>query len=106
MNQEDIQEIINQLREFSSEFNSWYPKYKSGRNKKIRDEAQRELEFIMYRVKRYFSEVNVFEILNPDSSLTGQAYFYDEFFMYRYFGRDVQEMIRNLEELKDQMGKA
>ena len=100
MNKEQWQELYNKLNDIHSKFLIANPLYLSGRNKKIRDKAQRDIEHILFIANEYISENwEAYELLTggPDNNDYSRAITYDEFVSQRYFGRDVPEYLEKIQ---------
>jgi len=101
MNKKELEEIIKRLKEYENSFDLAYPDYKNGRNKTIRDKAERDVSSVISQAKRYIYENDVFGIAGETEKSNGQIFREDEFFQWHYFSRDVAGLIKKLEEIKE-----
>jgi hypothetical protein len=99
MTKKEIEDIIRRLKEYENRFNLTYPDYKNGKNKGVRDKAERDLESLMHQVENYIYENDVFGIAGENGDGQGQIFREDEFFQRHHFSMDVAQLIRKLEEI-------
>lgn len=101
MNKKQWQELYNILDRTHSDFLLSYPIYKNGKNKKIRNEAERQMynaiNLADYHVKNNWE---VYELYTggPDVSDYGRAVIYDEFRRPSYFGEDMSKLLIQIRE--------
>ena len=94
MNKEEWQSLHNLLSNIYSDFHFAYLTYKNGKNKKIRSDAERQVENAIrladYHIRKNWES---FELLTGGKDATGyrRAIIYDEFVLPRYFGGDLSD---------------
>ena len=100
MTKKEIEDIIRRLKEFESRFNLTYPDFKNGKNKAIRDKAERDLDSLIKQVESYIYKHDIFIIAGETGNDMGQVFIEDEFFQWHHFSRDVEQLINKLEEIR------
>ncbi|RWX03380.1 hypothetical protein [Flavobacterium cerinum] len=99
MTKDDWQKLKKTLSDYRSEFSDEYDKAKGGKNKQIRNNADRNVENIIYRTFSHIKKDNeTFELLiNSDDPIV-RAETYNDFEKPHYFGRDLLEYINRIDE--------
>jgi hypothetical protein len=97
MTKEQWQSLYNILYRIHSDFLIAYPTYKNGKNKKIRSDAERDVDNAI-RLADYHIRGNwdAFKLLTggENSSDFGRAIIHDEFLLPRYFGGDMGDLLK------------
>lgn len=101
MNKTDLQKHYSVLTEIHDSFILNDMQNKEGMNKKIRDKALKELEYLLQRFERYvFDNAGLYEFLtSKDSSDYHRAIIWDEFNSLKYFGRDMARKLKEMSVL-------
>lgn len=101
MDKKQWQDLYRILDNIHSEFLTEYPIYKNGKNKKIRDVAERKMynaiNLADYHVKGNWE---VYELFTggPDVSDYGRAVIYEELTRPNYFGGDLNKLLNLIRE--------
>ena len=96
MNKEQWQDLYNILDRLLSDFLTNYRISREGKNKKIRDAAERDYESAIssadYHIKKNWDS---FELLTGGKNANGfdRAIINDEFLLPRYFGNDMRDFL-------------
>ena len=78
-----------------------YSNYLNGRNKKIRNDAERTVNnAIQLADYHILKNEDVFNLLTGGNQITdfGRTISYDEFLLPRYFGRDMSEFLNKIQD--------
>lgn len=105
MTKEQLQNALNTLNGFYSEFVPEYRMYKTGKNKKLRERAYTNLKYTIQKTEQYLWKTEeILELLcNGDTSDSGRAIIMDEFRSPDYFNSDMVELIRDVNNKLDNM---
>lgn len=101
MNKQEWETLYTILDDLHSDFLMSYPAYKNGKNKKIRNDAERKVDNAIrladYHIKKNWE---AFELLTggKESSGFASAVIYDEFILVHYFGNDVADFLKKIRE--------
>jgi hypothetical protein len=99
MTKEQWQNLYDILSRIHSDFLIAYSTYKVGRNKKVRADAERQIDNAIsladYHIRKH-SEA--FELLTGGDNSTDfdRAIIYDEFLLARYFGQDMGDFLKKI----------
>lgn len=99
MKKNEWQELYNKLNKIHSDFSLVYPDYDRGKNKKIREDAERKISYLLHSVKHYVEKNDeVYKLLTggDNNSDYGRATKYDEFLRPTYFSHDMAEFLRQI----------
>lgn len=99
MNREQWVQLQIELNNRLSDFRVNYPLYRSGKNKTIRDEAERKVNLSKNYVCRFIDDSNeVYELLTGGENVSdyGRLIKYDEFKQLRYFENELQKFINEI----------
>lgn len=97
MTKNEWQKEYEILDKFYSDFNEAYPDYKNGRNKAVRNAAERKFNSAITLTKLRIEK-------NPEvlglfaNSEFGHPFAYDEFYQARYFGGDMSRFLKMIRE--------
>ena len=101
MNKQEWENLYRILDDIHSDFLLSYPTYKNGKNKKIRDDAERKVDNAIrladYHIKKNWE---AFELLTGGKESSGftRAIIYDEFILAHYFGNDMSDFLKKIRE--------
>ena len=99
MKKEQWQELYEILDNIYSDFHFAYSDYKNGKNKKIRDDAERKVDNAIrladYNIKKNWE---AFELLTGGENIDdfGRTIIYDEFVLPRYFAGELTEFLKKI----------
>ena len=99
MNKEQWVQLQIKLNNRLLDFRLNYPLYRNGKNKKIRDEAERKVNLSKNYVCRFIEDTyEVYELLTGGDNVSdyGKAIIYDEFKQLRYFEDELQKIINEI----------
>ena len=101
MDKEQWQNLHNILNQIYSDFYFAYSTSKDGKNKKVRSDAERQVDNAI-RLADYHIRKNweAFELLTggKEADGFGRAVIYDEFALPRYFGGDLSDFLNKITE--------
>lgn len=101
MTKEEWHNLYKKLHTIHSDFLMEYPEYKSGKNKKIRADAERKINHLLYLADFYImNHGEAFIMLTKGEGVSdyGRTIIYDEFLSFRYFGGDMSDFLRKIQE--------
>lgn len=101
MSKQEWENLYIILNDIHSDFLSSYRTYKNGKNKKIRDEADRKVDFaISLADKKIKNNWEAFELLTggKENSDYSRSIIYNEFLLANYFGNDMSEFLKKIQE--------
>jgi len=101
MTKEEWIRIRQSLEEIQSDFSRAYPEYRNGRNKQIRDNAERRVDSAIYRADNLITSNNdVYSLLTGGKNANGfdRAISYDEFKQPRYFDGNMSTLIAKIND--------
>ena len=105
MKKEDWEEVYNQLNKIQYEFSIVYADYQKGKNKQIRERAEKTARYSLTRAEHLLKKhPEVYILLTGGENVTDyhRAIIYDEFTTLRYFERDLNELLGKIEaKIKD-----
>lgn len=101
MEKEKWESIFNLLDRIHSEFLLKYPNYIDGKNKKIRSDAERNVNSsIQLADHQIRNNPEVFYLLTGGDNVSdyGRTIIYEEFLRPNYFGNDMSNLLRKIQE--------
>jgi len=90
MNQEELESINKDLSGVYDELYFAMSQYKNGKNKKIKEDAQRTIDMLISRTRN---------ILMQNPEVWDLVEFKDEFFSFQWFEGDLKKLLMRLNEL-------
>lgn len=99
MKKNEWQDLYNEFDKIHSNFLLFYPVCEEGRNRQIRDDAQRKIDSLMRSVKNRIRENDeVYKLLIGGDKTIDQlrVSIYDEFFRQSYFANDMEKLLRQI----------
>jgi len=95
MEKQQWQNLYNKLDQIQSDYLLAYQEYTRGKNKKLRDVAEkRAINLISLTISYLKRNPEALELLfEGDKSEFGQTIIFDEFKSLNYFGRDMSELL-------------
>jgi len=104
MTKQEWQSTLERLDGYYREFNKHHGPSRNGKNRKIREEASRNLSYPMQHATRLIREdEELKQLLTNDSSNFGRVIAFDEFRDPTYFSRDMASIMRKIREKIDSM---
>jgi len=101
MSKEQWQNLYDILYRIHSDFSNAYRAYDKGKNKKIRDDAKRQVDNAITLANIHISRSReAYELLTggPDNNDYGRAIIYEEFLRANYFGGDMNKFLILIKE--------
>lgn len=101
MNKKEWQNLYNIFDKIHSDFLMAYPIYKNGKNKKIRGDAERDVDSAIRLADMHVkNNWEVYELFTggPDVSDYARAIIYEEFTKPHYFGGDLNKLLIQIRE--------
>ena len=101
MTRKQWQDLYNILDRTHSDFLISYPTYKNGKNKKIRSDAERQMDNAISLADNHVrNNWEVYELYTggPHVSNYGRAVIYEEFRRPSYFGGDMNKLLAQIQE--------
>jgi len=100
MNKDELEAVYKELNRLRGEYQVSYSRYQSGRNKKVRSDAQRECENIihstMYNLKK---QQEIFDIAAGGSNdPMMRAEYINELQKLNWFARDMADILEKIKE--------
>lgn len=101
MTKKQWQELYRILNDIHSNFVVDYQTYRNGKNKRIRNDAERKIfnaiHLADYHVKK---NIEVYELFTGGSEVTdyGRTIIYEEFTRPNYFGGDLNKLLNQIQE--------
>lgn len=102
MTKKQWQDLYNILDRTHSDFLLSYPTYKNGKNKKIRNDAERQMDSAISLADHHIKKNwEVYELYTggPDVTDYGRTVIYDEFRRPSYFGGDMSKLLEQIREV-------
>lgn len=101
MTKEEWIQARQSLEKINSEFSLSYPDYRNGRNKQIRAEAERKVDFAINRADNLITRnEDLYSLLTGGANVTNyeRTISYDEFKQPRYFSGEMRNLIDRINE--------
>lgn len=101
MNKKQWQDLYNILDRIHSDFLFAYPNYKKGKNKKIRSDAERQVDNAISLADYHIRDNwEIYELFTggPDVNDFGRSIIYEEFCRPHYFGGDLSKLLTLIKE--------
>ena len=97
MREEELKVHISRLEELLNEFQYADMQYQTGRNKKIRDKAERDRDLVLDRFQFYVEQdFELYKLLTNRSNDYHGAIVWEEFVNPRYFENDLREALERI----------
>ncbi len=101
MTKEQWEQVYNILDKIREDFLLAYPNYLNDKKKKIREDAERQLDNFIFKADFHITKnLEVYQLLTggEGNSEYGRAIIYDEFKQLRYFPNDIGQLLYKIKE--------
>ena len=101
MTKAEWEEAYNEIDRAHTELAEYEREYRNGSNKQKRKNGEREMDFVIHRVKFLLGKYNEVYILASGGEKAtdfSRAVVMDEFLSHRYIVRDLQTLLYNMRE--------
>lgn len=99
MTEEQWRNLHDILSRIHSDFLISYPTSQNGRNKKIRADADRQVDYAISSANRHIrNHREAYELLTGGENISpfSRTIIYDEFLLAHYFGRDMGDFLNKI----------
>jgi hypothetical protein len=100
MNKEDYEKLHERLSKIQDDFHFQYSDMKNGKNKSIRDRAEKDMRHTMSLAETWIRKYpNAFDLMtSPNATDFDKAIVWDEFRSSTWFKTDMSELLNKLKD--------